>query len=141
MTSPEMTDSEIVQICQNAQAIELASFQSIRGLFLTIEAVALGVAAVLISQRALGPWIAAVTVIGLVITPVWVWQVRQRWQVVDDWNQRIYDHTRKMVISKYFDNYKKTGLHWRSIRLRLDYFTPVAVAILWVVFALLGWRT
>jgi hypothetical protein len=141
MTSPEMTDSEIVQICQNAQAIELASFQSIRGLFLTFEAVALGVAAVLISQGALGLWIAAVTIIGFVITPVWVWQVRQRWQVVDDWNQRIYDHTRKMVISNYFDDYKKAGLHWRSIKLWLDYFTPLAVAILWVVFALLGWYT
>jgi hypothetical protein len=141
MTSTEPTEPEIVQICQNAEAMEIASLQSIRGLFLTIEAVALGVATVLISVKALGSWIVVVTIIGVIITPIWVLQVRQRKRVVDDWNQKICDHTRNMSISGYFDDYhrKYAGLHLRSVKLWLDYITPIAVAVLWVIVCIVGW--
>jgi hypothetical protein len=141
MTSTAMTEPEIVQICQNAEAMEMATFQSIRGLFLAIEAVVLGVAAVLISREALGSWIVVVTIIGFIITLGWVWQVRQRTRIVDYWNVKIYDHTRKTEISAYFDDYKQIALHWRSIKLWLDYFTPGAVAILWVILLCVGCYT
>lgn len=131
-----MTEPEIIQICQNAEAMENATVQSIRGLFLTIEAVAVGVAAVLISVKALIPVaspIVGVAVIGLIIIAAWVHQVEQRTGIVDDWNVRIYKHTRGTPIAEYFEDYIKTRLHIRSIRLWLDYFTPFCVAILWAL--------
>jgi hypothetical protein len=140
MTSNPMTVAEIVQICQNAEAMENATVQSIRGLFLTIEAVTLGVAAVLISVKAVGSAIVVVTFFGFIITVFWPQQVRQRTRIVDDWNVRIYNHTRGTQISQYFDTYNQTRLHIRSIRLWLDYFTPSSVFILWVVVLLLGYH-
>lgn len=94
-----MSVAEIVQICQNTEAMEVATVQSIRGLFLTIEAVALGVAAILISVRVsqlvivTRPEITGLTIVGLFIVLGWFLQVRQRTEIVDEWNMRIYKQT------------------------------------------------
>lgn len=139
-----MTPAEIVQICQNAGAMEIATLQSIRGLFLTIEAVALGVAAVLISIHTsqlvivTRPTMTTLTIIGLAITLGWILQVGQRARVVDEWNMRIYNHTRKTQISAYFDDYNKTHLHIRSVRLWLDLVAPLCVVALWAMVCFVG---
>jgi hypothetical protein len=141
MTSVAMKPSEIVQICQNAMAIENATVQSFRSLFLTVEAVALGVATVLISVRALGTMIVGVTIIGLFVNVCWYWQLRQRTRMLDEWQTRVYDNTRGTQVSEYFDRYRFTGLHIRSIRLWFDILTPLCIVILWVALLSLASHT
>ena len=136
-----MEDSDVVQICQNAMAMENATVQSFRGLFLTVEAVALGVAAVLISVKGLGILIVGITIVGILITVPWYFQVRQRTRILDDWMEKIFDNTRGTQISGYFEIYKKTGVHRRSIRLWFDIFAPVCVVILWGMLLWLGCYT
>ena len=144
MTSNTMTVAEIVQICQNTMAMENATVQSIRGLFLTIEAVALGVATVLISVRAsqlvivTRPEIMGLTIIGLFIALGWFLQIRQRTEIVDQWKARIYDYTQKTEISAYYEDYKSTRLHIRSVRLWLDFVAPFSVVTLWVIVFFVG---
>lgn len=139
-----MSVAEIVQICQNTEAMEVATVQSIRGLFLTIEAVALGVAAILISVRVsqlvivTRPEITGLTIVGLFIVLGWFLQVRQRTEIVDEWNMRIYKQTRNTQISEYFDDYNKKGLHPQSVRLWLDLVAPLCVVALWVIVFFVG---
>ena len=141
MAAAAMEDSDVVQICQNAMAMENATVQSFRGLFLTVEAVALGVAAVLISVKALGTLVVGVAIIGFLIAMSWYLQVRQRTRILDEWQVRIFNITRGTQVSGYFDSYGQTGLHKRSIRLWFDTFAPLCVVILWAILLYLGYHT
>jgi multisubunit Na+/H+ antiporter MnhB subunit len=137
-----MNKAEIVQICQNALSMENSLLLAYRGIFLTIEAVALGIAAVLIELRTAlrAPQLVLVVVfgIGFVITMLWIYQVPKRTPIVDGWKCRIYQETRGTELSKDFEHYGHVGLHWRSIRLTLDIVAPLIVIILWLVVLLVA---
>ncbi len=117
--------------------MDVATLQAFRSIFLLVETVALAVAAILIQFR--GPSTATVAAIlsGLVLVPVWMVMVRLRASEVDKWKKRIYDNAKDEVLLKYFKYYNKTGYHIRSIRLWLDVFAPVYIAILWIGLLLL----
>jgi hypothetical protein len=133
MAPTRMEDSDVVQICQNAMAMENATLQSFRSLFLTVEAVALGVGAVLISVNSLRILILGITIVGILITVPWYLQVQQRTRILDDWMEKIFDSTRGTRVSEHFENYKKTGVHGHSIRLWFDIGAPLCVVMLWVM--------
>jgi hypothetical protein len=124
--------AEIIQICQNALSMENSLTEGYRSLFLTIEAIALAGAAILVQLEATPYSIFLLAVLGLILCVIWVWKVEERTKIIDEWRQRIFEQTQKeKTLAEYFKWYMPRGLHWKSVRIWLDTGAPLFVIALW----------